>query len=164
MSLHSSPTGSRDERGQGKGAREFVTVTIADQWFGIPVLMVQDVLGPQKLTRIPLAQPEVAGALNLRGRIVTAIDVRRRLNLPPRPADMAGMSVVIEYRGEPYSLLIDTVGEVLSLPDASFERSPATLNPRWREVSSGIYRLEGRLLVVLEVERLLQGEGAVVAA
>lgn len=165
MSITSSSKGAHDERGnKSDNAREFVTVTIADQWFGIPVLMVQDVLGPQKLTRIPLAQPEVAGALNLRGRIVTAIDVRRRLNLPPRPAEMAGMSVVIEYRGEPYSLMIDTVGEVLSLPSESFERSPATLNPRWREVSSGIYRLDGRLLVVLEVERLLQGEGAVVAA
>jgi purine-binding chemotaxis protein CheW len=136
--------------------REFVTVTIADQIFGIPVLSVRDVLGPQKITRVPLAQPEVAGALNLRGRIVTAIDVRRRLNLPARPKEMTGMSVVVEHRGEPYSLMIDAVGEVLSLPADAFERSPPTLNPRWRDVSSGIYRLDGRLLVVLDVERLLQ--------
>jgi purine-binding chemotaxis protein CheW len=136
--------------------REFVTVTIADQIFGIPVLSVRDVLGPQKITRVPLAQPEVAGALNLRGRIVTAIDVRRRLNLPARPKEMTGMSVVVEHRGEPYSLMIDAVGEVLSLPAEAFERAPPTLNPRWRDVSSGIYRLDGRLLVVLDVERLLQ--------
>jgi purine-binding chemotaxis protein CheW len=136
--------------------REFVTVTIADQIFGIPVLSVRDVLGPQKITRVPLAQPEVVGALNLRGRIVTAIDVRRRLNLPARPKEMTGMSVVVEHRGEPYSLMIDAVGEVLSLPADAFERSPPTLNPRWRDVSSGIYRLDGRLLVVLDVERLLQ--------
>jgi len=143
---------------------EFVTVTIGGQLFGIPVLSVQDVLGPQKITRVPLAPPEVAGALNLRGRIVTAIDVRRRLNLPPRPSEEAGMSVVVEHRGEPYSLMIDSVGEVLALPAAAFERNPATLNPRWREVSGGVYRLEGRLLVVLEVDRLLDFAGSALAA
>ncbi len=137
---------------------DFVTVTIGGQLFGIPVLMVQDVLGPQAITRIPKAPPEVAGALNLRGRIVTAIDVRRRLNLPPQE-DGSGMSVVVEYREEPYSLMIDSVGEVLSLSAERFERSPATLDPRWREVSNGIYRLDDKLLVVLDVERLLDFAG-----
>lgn len=140
----------------GDANQEFVTLTIGGQLFGIPVLTVQDVLGPQKITKIPLAPPEVAGALNLRGRIVTAIDVRCRLNLPPLPADQQGMSIVVEHHGEPYSLMIDSVGEVLNLPAETFERSPATLNPRWREVSAGIYRLDGRLLVVLDVGRLLQ--------
>ena len=135
--------------------REFVTVTIADQLFGIPVLSVQDVLGPQKITRIPLAPAEVAGALNLRGRIVTAIDVRRRLDLPPRAADVAGMSVVVEHKGEPYSLMIDSVGEVLSVASEAYERNPATLNARWREISGGVYRLDSKLLVVLEVDLLL---------
>lgn len=144
-----------DGRADGE-SREFVTVTVGGQLFGIPVLSVQDVLGPQKITRIPLAPPEVAGALNLRGRIVTAIDVRRRLGLPPRAEGETGMSVVADHKGEPYSLLFDSVGEVLALPADAFERNPATLNPRWREVSAGIYRLDGRLLVVLEVERLLQ--------
>ncbi len=134
---------------------EFVTVTIADQLFGIPVLSVQDVLGEQRITRIPLARGEVAGALNLRGRIVTAIDLRVRLNLPPRPDDAPGMSVVVEHQGEPYSLLIDSVGEVLSLPADRYERNPPTLNPAWRDVSEGIYRLDGELLVVLSVDRLL---------
>ena len=143
-----------------QGSHEFVTVTIADQLFGIPVLSVQDVLGPQNITRIPLAPAEVAGALNLRGRIVTAIDVRERLNLPPRAADEAGMSVVVEHHGDLYSLLIDSVGEVLSLPADRFERNPATLNPEWREVSAGIYRLDSALLVVLDVERLLDFAGA----
>jgi purine-binding chemotaxis protein CheW len=137
-------------------SREYVTVTIADQLFGIPVLSVQDVLGPQKITHIPLAPPEVAGALNLRGRIVTAIDVRRRLGLPLRESDEPGMSVVVEHHGEPYSLLIDSVGEVLSLPEDGYERSPATLDSRWREVSGGVYRLEKELLVVLDVERMLE--------
>ncbi|MBL8837986.1 MAG: chemotaxis protein CheW [Alphaproteobacteria bacterium] len=136
-------------------ARDFVTMTIADQLFGIPVLTVQDVLGPQRITRIPLAPAEVAGALNLRGRIVTAIDVRRRLSLPPRAADNQGMSVVVDHKGELYSLIVDAVGEVLSLPGDAYERNPTTLDPRWREVSGGIYRLQGKLLVVLEVARML---------
>lgn len=136
-------------------ARDFVTMTIADQLFGIPVLTVQDVLGPQRITRIPLAPAEVAGALNLRGRIVTAIDVRRRLSLPPRAADNQGMSVVVDHKGELYSLIVDSVGEVLSLPGDAYERNPTTLDPRWREVSGGIYRLQGKLLVVLEVARML---------
>ncbi|HLI10714.1 MAG TPA: chemotaxis protein CheW [Alphaproteobacteria bacterium] len=138
------------------GQSEFVTIVIADQLFGIPVLTVQDVLGPQRITRIPLAPPEVAGALNLRGRIVTVIDVRRRLGLPPREAEAGSMNVVVEYGGELYSLVIDQVGEVLSLPPEDFERNPATLSVRWREVSAGIYRLKDQLMIVLDVERLLQ--------
>jgi purine-binding chemotaxis protein CheW len=87
--------------------RQFVTVVIERQTFGIPVLVVQDILGPQKITRVPLAPAEVAGALNLRGRIVTAINVRRRLGLAPRPAEMKGMNVVVEHDGELYSLMVD---------------------------------------------------------
>lgn len=136
-------------------SQDFVTMTIADQLFGIPVLTVQDVLGSQRITRIPLAPPEVAGALNLRGRIVTAMDVRRRLDLPAREQGKSGMSVVVDHNGELYSLIVDSVGEVLSLPNDAFERNPATLDPKWREVSAGIYRLDGKLLVVLEVSRLL---------
>ena len=130
-------------------------MTIADQLFGVPVLSVQDVLGPQKITRIPLAPPEVAGALNLRGRIVTAIDVRTRLGLDPRSAENKGMSIVVEHGGEHYSLMFDSVCEVLSLPPEAFERNLSTLDARWREVSAGIYRLDGQLLVVLEVDRVL---------
>ncbi|HYD98408.1 MAG TPA: chemotaxis protein CheW [Alphaproteobacteria bacterium] len=135
--------------------QEYVTMTIADQLFGIPVLQVQDVLGAQRITRIPLAPPEVAGSLNLRGRIVTAIDVRLRLRLQPRPADKPSMSIVVDYRGELYSLMVDSVGEVMSLSVDDFERNPATLDPLWREVSTGIYRLNEKLLVVLDVSRLL---------
>lgn len=136
--------------------QDFVTMFIEGQMFGIPVLVVQDVLGPQKITRIPLAPPEVAGSLNLRGRIVTAIDVRLRLRLPQKKAETgAGMSVVVDMKGELYSLRVDQVGEVLSLPAAKFERNPPTLDPLWREFSSGIYRLEEKLLVILDVPRLL---------
>ena len=136
--------------------QDFVTMFIQGQMFGIPVLMVQDVLGPQKITRIPLAPPEVAGSLNLRGRIVTAIDVRLRLQLPKRSdTDGQGMSVVVEMRGELYSLRVDSVGEVLSLAAAKFESNPPTLDPLWRDFSTGIYRLESTLLVILDVPKLL---------
>ncbi len=137
------------------GFQDYVTMTIANQLFGIPVLQVQDVLGNQKITRIPLAPPEVAGSLNLRGRIVTAIDVRLRLSLTARTKDKLGMSIVVDLRGELYSLMVDSVGEVLSLSKDDFERNPATLDARWREVSTGIYRLNGQLMVVLDVPRLL---------
>ena len=136
-------------------AHQFVSITIGKQSFGIPVLLVHDVLGPQRITRIPLAPKEVAGSLNLRGRIVTAIQVRRRLGLDPLPADAETMSVVVEHQGELYSLIVDGVGEVLTLYDGDFESHPPTMSQRLREVSSGIYRLKETLLVVLDVPSLL---------
>lgn len=142
---------------------DFVTVTVAGQLFGIPVLTVQDILGPQRITRIPLAPPEVAGALNLRGRIVTAIDVRSRLRLPARKAGDEGMAVVVEHDQELYSLLIDSVGDVLSLAESKFERNPTTMDAVWREVSVGIYRLKSELMMVLDVDRLLTIDRAMAA-
>jgi len=139
--------------------REFVTVRIANQQCGIPVLKVQDVLGPQRVARIPLAPPEVAGLLNLRGRIVTAIDLRVRLGLPKRAADQPYMSVVVERNDELYSLIVDTVGDVLRVPQESFERNPPTLDDLWRGFSDGIYRLESGLLVVFDVDKLLDFDG-----
>jgi purine-binding chemotaxis protein CheW len=141
--------------GDADESRQYVSITIAGQQFGIPVLIVHDVLGPQRITRIPLAPAEVAGSLNLRGRIVTAIDVRTRLGMGRRAADQPGMSVVVEHSGEFYSLMVDAVGEVLTLSSKEFERNPATLDPKWREISQGIFRLENQLLVVLDVDRLL---------
>lgn len=134
----------------------FVTMTVAHQVFGIPVLKVQDVLGSQKIARVPLAPPEVLGSLNLRGRIVTAVDVRTRMGLPRLENNKQSMSIVVDHGGELYSLVVDKVGEVMSLPSADFERNPSTLDPRWQEVSGGIYRLQGTLLVVLDVSRLLR--------
>ena len=143
-----------DANGIG-GSEDFVTMTISGQLFGIPVLSVQDVLGPQKITRIPLAPPEVAGALNLRGRIVTAIDVRCRLGLEPRSDTRESMSVVVDVGGELYSLTVDTVGEVLTMSADDYEPNPPTLDAAWREISAGIYQLDGQLLVVLDVNRFL---------
>jgi len=158
MSQSSSQADHVSEPGTGNSSHrteDFVTMTIENQLFGIPVLMVQDVLGPQQLRRVPLAPPEVAGALNLRGRIVTAIDVRRRLGLSNRPAENMGMSIVVDHGGELYSLIVDAVGEVLTLPADSFENVPATLDAAWKNVTKGVHRLENKLLLVLDVSRLL---------
>ncbi|WP_374763402.1 chemotaxis protein CheW [Yunchengibacter salinarum] len=141
-------------------SQDFVTVRLAGQLLGIPVLAVHDVLNPQQITAIPLAPDYVSGVLNLRGRIVTAINLRRRLGLPPLEADKKSMSVVVEHNEEPYSLQIDSVGEVLSLDDEVFEKNPVTLDPTWREISRGIYRLEKELLAVVDVEKLLDFEAA----
>src|ERR1700761_1792647 len=103
----------------------FVTLTVADQLCGVPVLAVRDVLGEQSITRIPLAPPEIAGSLNLRGRMRTAIDPRRRLILPPAPTNQKQMSVVAEQGGELYALLVDQAGEVMSLDPATLERTPS---------------------------------------
>ncbi len=134
---------------------DFVTLMIENQLFGIPVLQVQDVLRDVRVTRVPLSPPEIAGNLNLRGRIVTAIDMRRRLSMTPRGADEKFMNVVVEQKNELYSLIVDRVGEVLSLPDANFERNPPTLDRNLREVSRGIYQLDNRLLVILDIPALL---------
>lgn len=133
----------------------YVTLTVAGQLCGIPVLGVRDILAEQPITRIPLAPPDIAGSLNLRGRIVTAIDLRRRLNLPPPAPGDKRMSVVAEQGGELYALLVDQVAEVMSLDSALFERNPPTLERHWALFSDGIYRLDGRLLVILDVARLL---------
>jgi purine-binding chemotaxis protein CheW len=143
----------------GDDIQVLVTLTVADQLCGVPVLAVRDILGEQVITRIPLAPPEIAGSLNLRGRIVTAIDLRRRLRLPPAAAGQARMSVVAEQGGELYALLVDQVSEVLSLDASLFERNPPTLDKTWAAFSSGIFRLDGRLLVVLDVSRLLALSG-----
>jgi purine-binding chemotaxis protein CheW len=145
-----------DKNGVAGGAKEFLTMIVDGQTFGIPVLKVQDVLGEQKVTRVPLAPPEVAGSLNLRGRIVTAINLRRRLGLVDLPkGQKKTMSVVVEHHGDLYSLIVDNVGEVLSLNDEDFEKTPPTLDRVWREVSMGIYRLKDQLLVILDVSGML---------
>lgn len=140
------------------GTREeavFLTLTVAGQWCAVPVLAVRDVLGPHAITRIPLAPPDVAGSLNLRGRIVTALDLRLRLGLPPRQGEVQAMSVVVEQAGELYALLVDQVGEVMALPAQGFAPHPPTLDALWRDVSSGVHRQEERLVIVLDVGRVL---------
>jgi purine-binding chemotaxis protein CheW len=134
---------------------EYVTAMIGGQLFGLPIVRVQDVFMPERLTRVPLAPPEIAGILNLRGRIVTLIDMRRRFGLGERNDGDAAMAIGVESRGESYGLLIDSVGEVLKLDDAEREPNPVNLDQRLARVSAGIHRLDGQLLMVVDVDRVL---------
>jgi purine-binding chemotaxis protein CheW len=143
---------------------EYVTVTIGDHMFGLPIFRVQDVFVPVGLTRVPLAPPEVAGILNLRGRVVTAIDMRSRLDFGEREPGTPVMAIGIELKGESYGLLVDAVGEVMQLHNSACEAKPANLDPRLSRVAAGIYRLEGQLMVVLDVDRVLDIRNGAVAA
>ena len=134
---------------------ELVTFTVAGQMFGLPIGRVQDVFKPSRITRVPLAGAEIAGVLNLRGRIVTAIDMRRRLDAGRREDGAPAMAIGIEARGESFGLLVDAVGEVLKLADVGRELNPINLNGKLAALSDGVYRLEGQLLVVLDVDRVL---------
>jgi purine-binding chemotaxis protein CheW len=143
---------------------EYVTAMIGGQLFGLPIVRVQDVFIPERLTRVPLAPPEIAGVLNLRGRIVTLIDLRRRFGLGQREDGNSSMAIGVESRGESYGLLIDGVGEVLKLDDAAREPNPINLDQRLARVSAGIYRLDGQLLIVVDVDRVLDiGANAIAA-
>lgn len=135
---------------------EYVTTMIGEQLFGLPIARVQDVFMPERLTRVPLASSDVAGVLNLRGRIVTAIDMRARLGLPKADAERPPMAVGVELRGESYGLLIDQIGEVLKLADDSREENPVNLDPRMAKMAAGVHRLDGQLMVVLDVDRVLE--------
>ena len=143
---------------------EYVTSMIGGQLFGLPIVRVQDVFIPDRLTRVPLAPPEIAGVLNLRGRIVTLIDLRRRFGLGERGDGNSSMAIGVESRAESYGLLIDSVGEVLKLDDAAREPNPINMDQRLARVSAGIYRLDGQLLIVVDVDRVLDiGANAIAA-
>lgn len=131
----------------------YLTFSVAEQLCAIPIPCVRDVLAPQTVTRIPLSPPEIAGSLNLRGRIVTAVDLRRRLGLPD--ATEPRMSVVTEQAGELYALLVDSVQEVLPLSPEQIEPNPPTLLRHWVAHSIGVCRRPGALLVMLDVAGLL---------
>jgi purine-binding chemotaxis protein CheW len=144
--------------------KEYVTAMIGGQLFGLPIQQVQDVFLPERLTRVPLAPSEIAGVLNLRGRIVTLVDMRRRLGLGDRLDRGPSMAIGVESRGESYGLLIDSVGEVQKLDDETREPNPINLDPRLASVSAGIHRLDGQLLMVVDVGRVLDIGSAAIAA
>lgn len=148
----------------GRHPKEYVTAMIGGQLFGLPIQSVQDVFKPERLTRVPLAPPEIAGVLNLRGRIVTLIDMRHRLGLDQRQGAGPALAIGVESRGESYGLLIDSIGEVLKLDDDAREPNPVNLDARLARVSTGIHRLEGQLLMVVDVERVLDIGGNAIAA
>ena len=140
-------------------ARELVTMRVAGQSCGIPVNSVRDVLGGQRISAIPLAPPAIAGSLNLRGRIVTVLDVRILLDLGRTETPERAMNVVIEHRGELYALLVDQVGDVLSIDGGKIEPVPQTVMPTWKLVSAGIVKLQEDLVLILIPETLLQMAG-----
>ena len=139
----------------------YVTMCIDQQLFGIEVKHVRDVLRQQHVTPIPLAPSEIEGSLNLRGRIVTVVNLRKRLSLPPKAKAADGTEppntfVVVDHKGDLYSLMVDTVGEVLTASSAKIEKVPTNLSPAWKDIASGIYKLDGELLVLVNVESLLK--------
>ncbi len=139
---------------------EYVSVRIGDQLFGAPVDAIREVFAPQSVTSVPLAPCEVAGLLNLRGRIVTAIDARRRLGLPPREATESGMALGVERGSEIFGLIVDSVGEVLRRPRAELEPVPAHVDATWRSMVKGVHRLDKELLAVLDVSAVIGTAGA----
>ncbi|MDP4024138.1 chemotaxis protein CheW [Methylobacterium sp. NEAU 140] len=138
---------------------DFVTVHVGDTLFGLAIERVHDVFVPSGVTPVPLAPPEIVGLLNLRGRVVTALCLRRRLGLPAAGAGAdgpgAGMAIGLEQGGETFALVVDGVGEVLKLGADSREAVPINLDPRWRDLTVCVHRLDGRLLVILDVDALL---------
>lgn len=134
-------------------AYQYCTFFLDGHYFGIDVLKVQEVIRYQPLTRVPLAPAVVRGLINLRGQIVTAIDLRRRLDLPDWPADRLPVNVVVHTGDGAVSLLVDEIGDVLEVPEKQFESPPETLRGRARELVRGAYKLPERLLLILDTER-----------
>lgn len=135
----------------------YVSFRLAGEHLGIPVTRVQEVLTAQTISPVPLAPAEVAGFLNLRGQIVTALDLRTQLGLPPRAADAPPMNVVVRDADEMFSLLVDEVGDVVDAPADAVEPTPSTLDERWRRCAEGVLRLPEGLMVVLSLDALLAG-------
>lgn len=135
--------------------QRLVTFTVAGQTFGVPIARVQDAFMPEAITIVPTAPAQVAGLMNLRGRIVTAISLRDCLGLPPAKTDHPLVAIGIEHQGALYGLLVEVLGEVLAAEPADCEEIPANLDPKLQSVSGCIYRLKDKLLVVLDVDRLL---------
>lgn len=136
--------------------RQYATFYVKDLFFGIEVLQVQEVLRYQEMTRVPLAPELVEGLINLRGQIVTAIDMRRRLKLAPRSTNETPMNMVVRSDDGAVSLLVDEIGDVLSVRSDDYEPSPENAPRDLRETISGVYKLEGKLMLVLDTERVLQ--------
>ena len=132
---------------------QYSTFFVEDMFFGVDVLHVQEVLRAQQMTPVPQAPEVIEGLINLRGQIVTAVDMRRRLNLPPRPGSKAPMNIVVRTEDGAVSLLVDEIGDVLNMDSTTYERPPENLNPAAKELIRGVYKLKDQLLLVLDEER-----------
>jgi purine-binding chemotaxis protein CheW len=135
--------------------QEYVTFRIGSQWLGMPVLAVQEVFQGQRIARVPLSPTEVFGFLNVRGQIVTAVDLRTRLGMPPRAAGEPFMNVVVRDQGELFSLLVDEVGDVHAVVAGQLEPPSSTLDECWQQVCESVVRRDKGLLVVVKVRELL---------
>ncbi len=136
--------------------KQYSTFYVSDLYFGIDVLNVQEVLRYQQMTRVPLAPDVIEGLINLRGQIVTAVDLRKRLNVRPRDNGSAPMNIVVRSEEGAVSLLVDEISDVLQVDPASYEPPPQNLPAEQRELIEGLYKLDGRLLLILNTERVLQ--------
>ncbi len=134
---------------------QFCTFHLDDLYFGVEVKQVQEVIRYQEMTQVPLAPREVQGLINLRGQIVTAVDLRRRLELSNPPEDHLPLNVIIRNGDERVSLLVDKIGDVVEVDESVFEPPPETLKGVARELIRGTYKLEDRLLLVLDTERTI---------
>ena len=137
---------------------QYCTFFVGGLFFGLEVTCIQEVIRAQPLTVVPLTSGVIAGLMNLRGQIVTAIDLRARLGLPARDADQRPLNVVVRTSDGPVSLLVDEIGDVIEVSAASFERPPDTLGDEARELIRGAYKLKGRLLLVLDPARTVDAE------
>ena len=131
---------------------QFCTFTLHDFTFGIEVQAIQEVILYQAMTAVPLAPSTVRGLINLRGQIVTAIDLRTRLGLPPRGGEVLPMNVIVRTPDGAVSLLVDEIGDVVEVDPDLYEPPPETLEPGARELVSGVYKLADRLLLILDVD------------
>ncbi len=139
-------------------SRQFCTFFLDTRFFGVEVEKVQEVIRYQTITPVPLAPSVVRGLINLRGQIVTAVDLRRLLQVGDRLDERLPINIVIQTRQGIFSLLVDRIGDVLEVDEASFEHPPDTLDGIARELIRGAYKLQGRLLLVLNVEKLFSPE------
>ena len=139
--------------------QQYCTFYLNGNYFGVEALKVQEIILRQEMTRVPLASPIVQGLINLRGQIVTAIDLRRRLEMKDRPADCPPVNVVVHTDDGAVSLLVDEIGDVLEVPEAAFERPPETLQGIARELIRGAYKLPDSLLLILDTERTVNLTG-----
>jgi len=137
-------------------ARQYATFYVSSLFFGIDVLNVQEVLRYQEMTKVPLAPDVIEGLINLRGQIVTAVDLRRRLNVKAGETGHAPMNIVVRSEEGAVSLMVDEISDVLEVDPASYEPPPDNLPPAQRELIEGVYKLDGRLLLILNTERVLE--------
>lgn len=135
--------------------KQYCSFHLGDLFMGVEVRHVQEVLRYQKMTRVPLAAAVVEGLINLRGQIVTAIDLRRRLGLPERAGDQLPMNVVVRDDDGIVSLLVDEIGDVLEVEEDEIQAPPSTLHGTSRDLIHGIFKLEARLLLLLDIEQML---------